>query len=265
MQKKILNVFLILCMFLVFIMPIHASTLDILTKQVEDLSNNVTSLQTYMFELILNNLEIQIKELNDNLKNIQSKLNDSKSNNIKSGINSSGGSEKISKTNNLVDQEVFSKEVDTVLAFAVGDSYGGGKIVYVDPSGRHGLIASLVDQCTIVFPGVLPNIPEVCYPNESVALYNNTNATGYNDWRVPSQDELEKLFINRSLIGLNKIGDDGNGNFSNVVMYWSLTPSPDSPSEIMVGLVNPDYSGDTMIWEAHPDGDFANVRAVRSF
>lgn len=128
---------------------------------------------------------------------------------------------------------------------AVGDSYGGGIVAYILQSGdpgydaniQHGLIAATYDQIT--------GIPGIQWHNGSnmvtgatsfkigagqanttaivtiqgagsyaAQLCNDLTEGGYNDWFLPSKDELDKLYINRVAIG-------GFIDF----IYWSSTES----------------------------------------
>jgi hypothetical protein len=122
---------------------------------------------------------------------------------------------------------------------AAGDIYGGGKIFYIfqpgDPgyvAGQyHGLIAApsdipsnsyrIVVGCygdygtsTALGTGAA-NTTKLLACNESVNAAKLVDALtdgGYSDWYLPSKDELNKLYLNRNLVG----------NFTDWIgWYWS--------------------------------------------
>ena len=120
---------------------------------------------------------------------------------------------------------------------AVGQSYQGGIIAYIFVSGdngyvagqTHGLIATSTNQSTgaqwgcsgtsitgtntILGTGLANTnaIVNVCTTTTiAAALCNNLVSGGYSDWYLPSRDELNKLYLNKTAIG----------GFSNV-SYWS--------------------------------------------
>ena len=117
------------------------------------------------------------------------------------------------------------------LPLEIGQSYQGGIVAYIDETGMHGLIASSEDIGSYPFWCV-----DICYPtsmnsnygsgdyNTTLASCNNYgnesaayvcmqyNNDGFNDWFLPSYDELLILYNNRSLIG----------GFTNN-KYWSST------------------------------------------
>jgi hypothetical protein len=122
---------------------------------------------------------------------------------------------------------------------AAGDNYGGGKIFYIfqpgDPgyvAGQyHGLIAATSDTqgyrvfgcrgwpsgtSTALGTGAA-NTTTLLGCNESnfaAKLARAVRDGGYTDWYLPSKDELNKLYLNRNLVG----------NFIDV-NYWSSSES----------------------------------------
>jgi hypothetical protein len=160
----------------------------------------------------------------------------------------------------------------TVTVLVVGQSYGGGIVAYIDGTGVHGLIAAIADKDTVIVwhnsnsgttgatatalgtGNANTNAIVALYGTESNAAkwcadYTNTETgTGvYSDWFLPSRDELDKLYDNRSAIG----------GFNTSERYWSSS----------------EYSASQALRQSFIDGSIANryknsvyrVRAVRIF
>jgi hypothetical protein len=117
----------------------------------------------------------------------------------------------------------------TPMPVAVGDSYGGGIVAYIlvngdkgyDPSVQHGLIAATADQSTgiqwyngsYVETGATDTAIGTGQANTTTIvtiqgagsyaaqLCNDLTEGGYDDWFLPSKDELSKLYLNRDAIG----------------------------------------------------------------
>ena len=145
--------------------------------------------------------------------------------------------------------------------FFIGMTYGGGIIFYIDSTGQHGLIAATEDQESNVW-GCYPytignthweigtglqNTLHICWcmpPHAAWDCYVLV-LNGYNDWFLPSMDELYQMYLQKELIG----------NFDG--WYWSSTEGGD---EWAYGI---HFSYGT------PDGTgkYTNqhVRAIRAF
>jgi hypothetical protein len=156
----------------------------------------------------------------------------------------------------------------------VGATFGGGKIAYIYVAGdpgyvageTHGLIAAPSDQSTGI---QWYNGSYITTGATGLALGTgmaNTNAivaaqgagsyaaklcadlvlNGYSDWYLPSRDELNKLYINRSSIGGFATGYYWSSSETNATNAWSIS--------FVTGLAT-----------SHSKHGTTYVRAVRAF
>ncbi len=126
----------------------------------------------------------------------------------------------------------------------VGDYHQGGIVFWIDNNGG-GLVCAIKSNGSSVFLNA-----------ESLA--KSYKGGGFNDWYLPSRDELDKMYINKEVLE-NAALLNGGDKFSSYL--WSSEPNYDSYL----------YDSGWYIvfrkgsWEASVEGDHSSVRAIRKF
>ena len=158
----------------------------------------------------------------------------------------------------------------TLPSLAIGQSYQGGIIFYIDGTGLHGLICATSNQSTgirwyngdYIITGATTS--SVGYGNSNTntivslqgtgsyaaRLCYDLSLNGYTDWYLPSRSELNLMYSNLKSAGL--------GGFSSVD-YWSSTESSSSSNYAYYQSFS---SGTTT---TSLKSNIKYVRAVRSF
>jgi len=170
--------------------------------------------------------------------------------------------ENITRTSSAATQSTVK-----ALTFTIGQHYGGGIIFYIDTTGQHGLIADTADlkpsrwknkaynltgaTATRIGSGKSNTRKIVLSQGDSGLQYAarrcwHYKGSGYTDWFLPSRDELNELYKQRSVVG---------GFTSN--LYWSSSEY----NYAFAWFQNFSNGGQTFDYK----NMFYYVRAVRAF
>ena len=150
--------------------------------------------------------------------------------------------------------------------YHIGDNYGGGIIFYIDDTRLHGLIAAPNDQSAGAPWGCInttigststdigagqantTRIVNGCSsPNIAARICNNLDLNGHTDWFLPSEEELDQMYIQRTTIG----------GFSDGYYWCSSEVNAEAASIKYFGYSSP-YNAD---YKDHTN----YVRAIRAF
>lgn len=171
---------------------------------------------------------------------------------------------------------VYSSDMQfTTLPINVGDYYAGGIIFYIDITGQHGLVCAPTDQSTgaawgcdgVAISGAdsssvgwgnqntLDIIAGCATPGIAARICNNLVLGGYDDWFLPSWQELVLM---RSNIYQNGLGDFGEDQF-----YWSSTEYFNSSDSLYYAIIVK-FTWDEQNYISNKN-NLRYVRAVRAF
>ena len=188
------------------------------------------------------------------------------------GVTTAGTNVTITGTGTVASPYVVS--TTSPCGLAIGQTYQGGIIFYLDASGCHGLISAPTNQSSSASwyngnyidtkaygSGLFEGKYNTVMINDNqggatsaAAICGNLSLGGYDDWYLPSIEELNKMYQN---IGQgNTLGLGNVGGFDDFI-YWSSTEY-----DLNVAWGQIFYNGGQL------DGDKANganVRSVRAF
>jgi hypothetical protein len=181
--------------------------------------------------------------------------------------------------------EFYGNEVSfmtDVQGLNIGDLANGGIVFWINPNDtQHGLVCAPEDLSisqwgceglyinteTTIGSGLSNtiNIVNSCdYENIAARICNDFNFNGYEDWYLPSKDELNLLYINLHLNGIGNF-ENGDGNCCNG-WYWSSSDGELNGEAAWVQSFRDDQYGGTQATYDIGIKYFENhVRAIRSF
>jgi hypothetical protein len=161
----------------------------------------------------------------------------------------------------------------TISSFSIGQTYGGGKIFYIDNTGQHGLIVSPDNLSN----GITWNYQSYIQTNATgIAIGTGTantttiinvqgsnnsyaaslcrlfyNGGGFSDWYLPSLYELNQLNIVNASLGLANLGGS----------YWSSSEIDDARAWVI--YIDPTFPSPNQS-SSYKDNSLS-VRAIRKF
>ncbi|MBK7027688.1 MAG: DUF1566 domain-containing protein [Bacteroidales bacterium] len=177
---------------------------------------------------------------------------------------------------NSVGTSAASAVSNSVTPLVVGDYYQGGVVFYLNGSGG-GLICAVSDQSTETEWGCIGtditgadgiaigtgnqntiDIEAGCATTGVAADFcANLTLNGYSDWFLPSIDELNQIYLNKSTIDATAVLN--GGSFLGSGNYWSSTEYDSIYALLQLfNFGGPSYT-------ANKNYSFGLVRAVRAF
>lgn len=174
------------------------------------------------------------------------------------GFNSAGAPQLIS-----VPYALYANHAGTTSCnHYVGENFGGGIVFYLDATKCHGLIASTTDQSSGIEWSSIISQAAGAYSHDgssntmgimlqgavsgAAKMCDSLTLNGFDDWYLPSLDELSRMYMLRSIIG----------GFSSVP-YWSSTEYSNTQSWFL--NFNDGYTNNV------PKSGTYCVRAIRRF
>jgi len=167
--------------------------------------------------------------------------------------------------------------------FNIGDLAYGGIVFWIDPADNtKGLVSALQDQAITQWgcKGIYINnatettigsglsntnaIIDNCTETEIAAkICNDLTLNGYNDWFLPSKDELNLMYMNLHLNGLGNF-ENGDGNCC-IGWYWSSSDGETNGDAAWVQSFRDGHNGMQATYDIGIKDNDNHVRAIRKF
>jgi hypothetical protein len=177
--------------------------------------------------------------------------------------------------------QIYSTD-QSLLEDLYGLSYQGGLIFYLDVINGIGMIAAPTDQGTAqwgCYGTYIANasnsnigagnqntnliISECTESGIAAEICANLNLNNYDDWYLPSKDELNLLYNNLHQNGLGGFTTGSAGNING--WYWSSTEGEDDGNAAWVQSFKDGQNGYQATYDIGIKTFNNNIRAVRSF
>lgn len=159
---------------------------------------------------------------------------------------------------------------------AIGDFHQGGVIFYLDSTLTHGYVCTIDNQSYGCEWGCQPSVVTGAYGSEvgtgaqntldirsvcpsnliAAAICDNLNSGGYDDWFLPSKDELNLMHENIDVINLTS--EANNGERIQNIEYWTS-------SHQLSNTVWVQYMGQGGRQYGDKEDESNHVRAIRAF
>jgi hypothetical protein len=150
------------------------------------------------------------------------------------GVTTAGSGINVTGAGTIASPYVVS--TTSACGLAIGDTYAGGIIFFLDGSGCHGLVAKATNEpvtyqwsstnfntyaiASGIYGGAQNTKKSIAKAGAAAStcpaasVCDNLISGGYTDWYLPSKDELDMMYVNLHMQGL--------GGFANN-LYWSST------------------------------------------
>ncbi len=160
--------------------------------------------------------------------------------------------------------------------YSIGDFAHGGVVFWVTPSGEHGRVVNLYNVADVEWSNVTTEIGGSAQSNingagNSIAIISQSGhlssaakhcldlAFGdFDDWYLPSKDEVNLLYTNRNVINTTATANGGEAFVA--TGYWSSTENDASTDEAW----NQSFFGSGN-QQADPKSVTFHFRAIRAF